>query len=149
MQYLSAILSHEIWTWETWKRVNASEAPPPALPPRSPVYTGYCCLLALCRIRTVTWYKKHHAGLQTTQCDLENKGYQLFEWWYIVVFLAPSRHLPSSLMIFASCDLILQVVPFLENKEKLTRHHRETFDKFFWKRWHYILKVVGSMEGKL
>ena len=23
MQYLSAILSHEIWTWETWKRVNA------------------------------------------------------------------------------------------------------------------------------
>ena len=24
MQHLSAILSHEIWTWETWKRVNAS-----------------------------------------------------------------------------------------------------------------------------
>ena len=37
MQYLSAILSHEIWTWETWKRVNASEDP---LPP-TPVYTGY------------------------------------------------------------------------------------------------------------
>ena len=31
MQYLFAILSHEIWTWETWKRVNASEAP--HLPP--------------------------------------------------------------------------------------------------------------------
>ena len=68
MQYLSAILSHEIWTWETWKRVTASEDPPP--PPFTPAI-----LWALFRIRTVTWYKKYLAGWQTTQCDLENKGF--------------------------------------------------------------------------
>ena len=49
---------------------------------------------------TVTWYKNHLAGWQKAQWDLEKKGYELFEWGYLFVFVAPLRRLPFSKVFF-------------------------------------------------
>lgn len=49
---------------------------------------------------TVTWYKNHLVGWQKAQWDLEKKGYELFEWGYIFVFVAPLRRFPFSKVLF-------------------------------------------------
>ena len=45
---------------------------------------------------------------QTKQWDLEKKGYKLFEWCNLYVFLAPLHYLPSSKVFFVPCDHIQQ-----------------------------------------
>ena len=44
--------------------------------------------------------QNHLVGWQKAQWDLEKKGYELFEWGYLFVFVAPLRRLPFSKVFF-------------------------------------------------
>lgn len=76
---------------------------------------------------TVTWYKNHLAGWKKAQWDLEKKGYELFEWGYLFVFLALLRRLPLGNVVFlynvtVSCK---ESIGYMENgREK--RHYSVT-----------------------
>ena len=123
MQYLSAILSHEIWTWETWKRVNALEDLPP-----TPVYTGYSVgpfqntYGHMVQKNTLLDGKRLSVTLKTKDFSFLND--------VISLFFLPSASLAIQLGDFCIMWPYSASAPIL--REKLTRHHRETFDK----KWH-------------